>query len=260
MLPNLEPRVVRCPIEVISRESARFEPAPGGCRLQSPRQLGNAGQPRCASHLRGGGDGAATMSDTSVTIRRALISASDKRGLIELANVLAQAGIHLLASGGTHAALTAAGLKVVEVADYTGQPEVLGGRVKTLHPKIHGGILAHRDVADDLATLVLQDIEPIDLVVVNLYPFEATAARPDASFEDAVENIDIGGPALIRAAAKNHSHVVVVTSPDQYESLIASIRERGGTDLRYRRELALAAFQKCAYIRPGDCRLFPTNG
>ena len=200
------------------------------------------------------------MSETSVTIRRALISVSDKRGLIELATVLARAGIHLLASGGTHAALAGAGLKVVEVADYTGQPEVLGGRVKTLHPKIHGGILARRDVVDDLATLARQEIEPIDLVVVNLYPFEATTARPGASFEDAVENIDIGGPALIRAAAKNHSHVVVVTNPDQYESLIAAIRERGGTDLQYRRGLALAAFQKCATYDQAIADYFQRTG
>jgi len=186
------------------------------------------------------------MSETIVPIRRALISVSDKRGLIELAGVLVQAGVRLLASGGTHATLAASGLEVVEVADYTGQPEVLGGRVKTLHPKIHGGILARRDVPDDLATLERQGFEPIDLVVVNLYPFEATIARPDASFEDAVENIDIGGPALIRAAAKNHTHVAVVTSPDQYDPLIAAIREQGGTELEHRRRLAMAAFQKCA--------------
>jgi phosphoribosylaminoimidazolecarboxamide formyltransferase/IMP cyclohydrolase len=186
------------------------------------------------------------MSETIVPIRRALISVSDKRGLIELAYALVQAGVRLLASGGTHAALAASGLEAVEVADYTGQPEVLGGRVKTLHPKIHGGILARRDVPDDLATLERQGFEPIDLVVVTLYAFEATIARPDASFEDAVENIDIGGPALIRAAAKNHSHVAVVTSPDQYDPLIAAIREQGGTELAHRRRLALAAFQNCA--------------
>jgi phosphoribosylaminoimidazolecarboxamide formyltransferase/IMP cyclohydrolase len=183
---------------------------------------------------------------TIVPIRRALISVSDKRGLIELASVLVQAGVRLLASGGTHNALAASGLEAVEVADYTGQPEVLGGRVKTLHPKIHGGILARRDVPDDLSTLDRQGFEPIDLVVVNLYAFEATIARPDASFADAIENIDIGGPALIRSAAKNHAHVAVVTSPDQYDPLIAAIREGGGTELEHRRRLALAAFQKCA--------------
>ncbi len=132
-------------------------------------------------------------------------------GLVELARVLAERGVHLLASGGTRAALVEAGLEVTEVSAYTGQPEILGGRVKTLHPKLHGGILARRDVPDDLAALEAQGIEPIDLVVVNLYPFEATIARPGVTFEEAIENIDIGGPSLIRGAAKNHAHVAVVT-------------------------------------------------
>src|SRR5205807_5313085 len=129
---------------------------------------------------------------------------------------LAGRGVHLLASGGTRRELAGAGLGVTEVADYTGQPEILGGRVKTLHPRLHGGILARRDVPEDLAALRAQGIEPIDLVVVNLYPFEATVSRPGATFEEAVENIDIGGPSLIRGAAKNHAHVAVVTAPDQY--------------------------------------------
>src|SRR5579883_2489694 len=147
--------------------------------------------------------------DTVVPIRRALFSVSDKRGLVDLARVLAERGVHLLASGGTRTALAEAGLDVTEVSAYTGQPEILGGRVKTLHPKLHGGILARRDVPGDLAALQAQGIEPIDLVVVNLYPFEATIARPGVTFEDAVENIDIGGPSLIRGAAKNHAHVAV---------------------------------------------------
>jgi len=183
------------------------------------------------------------LSESIVPIRRALLSVFDKRELIELARVLAQAGTELLASGGTRAALAASGFEVTEVADYTGQPEVLGGRIKTLHPKIHAGILARRDVPDDLATLERQGFAPIDLVVVNLYPFESTIARPAASFTDAVEDIDIGGPALIRAAAKNHVHVAVVTSPEQYEDLIAAIRNRGGTRLEDRRRLALEAFR-----------------
>jgi len=183
------------------------------------------------------------LSESIVPIRRALFSVFDKRDLIELARVLAQTGTELLASGGTRVALAAAGLEVTEVADYTGQPEVLGGRVKTLHPKIHAGILARRDDPDDLATLERQGFAPIDLVVVNLYPFESTIARPGASFADAVENIDIGGPALIRAAAKNHAHVAVVTSPEQYEGLIAAIRSQGGTGLEDRRRLALEAFR-----------------
>jgi phosphoribosylaminoimidazolecarboxamide formyltransferase/IMP cyclohydrolase len=144
------------------------------------------------------------MSETIIPIRRALLSVSDKHGLPELARALSEAGVELLASGGTRTALTALGLDVTEVADYTGQPEVLGGRVKTLHPKIHAGILARRDLPDDLATLQVQGFPLIDLVVVNLYPFESTIARPDATLAEAIENIDIGGPTLIRAAAKNH--------------------------------------------------------
>lgn len=184
--------------------------------------------------------------DDLVPVRRALLSVSDKRGLIELARVLAARGVHLLASGGTRTALVEAGLDVVEVSAYTGQPEILGGRVKTLHPKLHGGILARRDVPGDLEALEAQGMEPIDLVVVNLYPFEATVARPGVSFEEAVENIDIGGPSLIRGAAKNHAHVAVVTDPDQYAGLSASIEEKGGTTLETRKALALAAFTKTA--------------
>jgi phosphoribosylaminoimidazolecarboxamide formyltransferase/IMP cyclohydrolase len=183
------------------------------------------------------------MSEAVIPIRRALISVFDKRGLIELAQALAASGAELLASGGTRSALVASGLAVTEVADYTGQPEIFGGRVKTLHPKIHGGILARRDEPDDLATLEHLGFLPIDLVVVNLYPFEATVARPDASLKEAIENIDIGGPAIVRAAAKNHSHVAVLTSPEQYESIIAAVRDEGGTTIEYRRRLALAAFR-----------------
>jgi phosphoribosylaminoimidazolecarboxamide formyltransferase/IMP cyclohydrolase len=186
------------------------------------------------------------MSEKLVAVRRALLSVSDKRNLDKLARALGSAGVALLASGGTRNAIAALGLEVTEVAEYTGQPEILGGRVKTLHPKIHAGILARRDLPDDLATLEAQGFPPIDLVVVNLYPFEATVARGDASLEDAIENIDIGGPTLIRAAAKNHEHVAVVTDPDQYDGLIASIQSRGGTTLDERRRLALAAYQRTA--------------
>ena len=183
------------------------------------------------------------MSETVVPIRRALLSVFDKRGLVELARFLSGHGVELLASGGTRIALVADGLEVTEVADYTGQPEVLGGRVKTLHPKIHAGILARRDFAADLRTLEELGFPLIDLVVVNLYPFAATIARPDATLADAIENIDIGGPTLIRAAAKNHDHVAVLTSPDQYEQAMATMQQRGGTSLDDRRALALAAFQ-----------------
>src|SRR3954452_18206031 len=137
-----------------------------------------------------------------VPVRRALLSVSDNTGLIELARGLAERGVHLLASGGTRTALANAGLDVTEVSAYTGQPEILGGRVKTLHPKLHGGILARRDVPEDLRALEAQGMEPIDLVVVNLYPFETTVAKPGVTFEEAVENIDIGGPSLVRGAAK----------------------------------------------------------
>ena len=181
-----------------------------------------------------------------VPIRRALLSVSDKRGLIDLARELAGRGVHLLASGGTRTALADAGLEVTEVSAYTGQPEILGGRVKTLHPKLHGGILARRELAEDLQALEAQGIEPIDLVVVNLYPFEATVAKPGVSFEDAIENIDIGGPSLIRGAAKNHPHVAVLTTPDQYEAFRGELRTLGGTTLKLRRALAGAVFEMTA--------------
>jgi phosphoribosylaminoimidazolecarboxamide formyltransferase/IMP cyclohydrolase len=184
--------------------------------------------------------------DDFVPVRRALLSVSDKRGLVELGRTLAERGVHLLASGGTYAALAGAGLAVTEVSAYTGQPEILGGRVKTLHPKLHGGILARRNLADDLKALEAQGIEPIDLVVVNLYPFEATVARPGVSFEEAIENIDIGGPSLIRGAAKNHAHVAVVTDPDQYDAVAAAIRDQGGTTLALRQSLTRAAFARTA--------------
>jgi phosphoribosylaminoimidazolecarboxamide formyltransferase / IMP cyclohydrolase len=181
-----------------------------------------------------------------VPVRRALLSVSEKQGLIELARVLAECGVHLLASGGTRAALIEAGLEVTEVSAYTGQPEILGGRVKTLHPKLHGGILARRDVATDLAALEAQGIEPIDLVVVNLYPFESAIARPGVTFDEAIENIDIGGPSLIRGAAKNHSHVAVVVAPDQYPTLIEQLKAHRGTTLNFRRALAAAVFARTA--------------
>ncbi len=184
--------------------------------------------------------------DAVVPIRRALLSVSDKRGLIVLARALAGAGTSLLASGGTHAALAGAGLEVTEISAYTGQPEILGGRVKTLHPKLHGGILARRGVADDQAALDAQGIEPIDLVVVNLYPFEETISRPGVTFDEAIETIDIGGPSLIRGAAKNHAHVAVVVDPDQYPALIEQVRDLGGTTLEMRRSLAAAVFEKTA--------------
>lgn len=181
-----------------------------------------------------------------VPIHRALLSVSDKTGLVELARALTEKQVHLLASGGTYKTLVDAGLAVTEVSAHTGQPEILGGRVKTLHPKLHGGILARRDVPSDLEALEAQGIDPIDLVVVNLYPFEQTVAKPGVSFEEAVENIDIGGPSLIRGAAKNHEHVAVLTSPDQYNSFLTSFAETGGTNLELRKLLALDVFRLTA--------------
>ncbi len=184
--------------------------------------------------------------DEIVPVRRALLSVSDKQGLVDLGRALAEMNVEMLASGGTYKALTDAGLTVTEVSAYTGQPEILGGRVKTLHPKLHGGILARRDVPEDLQALKDQGIEPIDLVVVNLYPFEQTVAQPDVTFAEAVENIDIGGPSLIRGAAKNHAFVAVITAPDQYPRLIDQLRERGGTTQAFRRSLATAVFEQTA--------------
>ncbi len=162
-----------------------------------------------------------------VSIARALISVSDKTGLVEFAQFLADSGVEILSTGGSAKTMIDAGLTVIEVADHTGSPEILDGRVKTLHPKIHGGILGRRDLGSHRRQMEEHGIAPIDLVVVNLYPFEATVAR-GASFEDCVENIDIGGPALIRAAAKNHNHVAVVTDPSMYDAVRAEMTARSG--------------------------------
>ena len=145
------------------------------------------------------------------TIKQALLSVSDKTGLVEFARSLVALGVSLLSTGGTAKLLADAGLKVTEVADYTGFPEMLDGRVKTLHPKIHGGLLARRDMASHMQAIEKADIPAIDLLVVNLYPFESTVANPDCTLEDAIENIDIGGPAMVRSAAKNWRGVGVVT-------------------------------------------------
>lgn len=179
-----------------------------------------------------------------VPVRRAILSLSDKTGLIELATALAGKGVALLASGGTFKALADAGFEVTEISAYTGQPEILGGRVKTLHPKIHGGILARRELAEDMTVLAESGFEPIDLVVVNLYPFEQTVAKPGVTWEEAIEQIDIGGPSLVRGAAKNHSHVAVLTSPDQYPAFLAEFTETGGTRIATRKRLMLEAIRR----------------
>ncbi len=175
--------------------------------------------------------------------RLALLSASDKTGLIELAQQLVQEfQFDLISSGGTAKALQSAGLPVTKVSDYTGSPEILGGRVKTLHPKIHGGILARRDLPEHLADLETHDIRPLDLVVVNLYPFEQTIAKPDVTMIEAVEQIDIGGPAMIRATAKNFAHTVILSNPSQYSDYLQVLREQREIPLALRQTLAGAAF------------------
>lgn len=176
-----------------------------------------------------------------VPVKRALLSVYDKSGLVELAAGLSEEGVELVSSGGTAAALEDAGLAVTRVEEVTGAPEMLGGRVKTLHPRIHGGILARAGVEEDEAELAKNGIEAFQLVVANLYPFRETAADPAASDEEIIEKIDIGGPAMVRAAAKNHAFVAVVTDPEQYESVLEAVRE-GGLDDGLRLELARDAF------------------
>jgi phosphoribosylaminoimidazolecarboxamide formyltransferase/IMP cyclohydrolase len=178
-------------------------------------------------------------------VRRALLSAHDKTGLVDLARALHALGVELVSTGGTARALREAGLPVREVADITGFPEMLDGRVKTLHPRIHGGILARRDSPEHVAALEAHGIPPIDLVVVALYPFEETAARPGATPAEVVEQIDVGGPAMIRAAAKNHAHVAVVTDPSQYAAVVEELRASGGAlSEATRLRLAQAAFRR----------------
>jgi phosphoribosylaminoimidazolecarboxamide formyltransferase/IMP cyclohydrolase len=175
-------------------------------------------------------------------VRRALISVTDKSGVAALARGLAGAGVEILSTGGTARTLREAGVKVVEVADYTGSAEILGGRVKTLHPKIHGGILARRANPEDRRQLEAAHIAPIDLVAVNLYAFEQAVAR-GAGLAEAVEEIDIGGPALLRAAAKNFQDVTVICDPADYPRVLAEIEAAGQTSLRLRFELARKIFR-----------------
>ena len=185
------------------------------------------------------------MADADlVTIRRALISVSDKTGLVELGQFLAGHGVEILSTGGSAKALAAAGVPVKEVADHTGFPEIMDGRVKTLHPTIHGGLLARRDLPEHVQAMNANGIAPIDLLVVNLYPFEATVAK-GADFDEAIENIDIGGPAMIRAAAKNHGFVAVVVDPADYAPLKQEMAEnKGAVSLALRKKLAAAAYAR----------------
>jgi phosphoribosylaminoimidazolecarboxamide formyltransferase/IMP cyclohydrolase len=186
------------------------------------------------------------MTDHPRKVTRALLSVSDKSGLIEFARALAAHGIDLVSTGGTAKAIAAAGLKVSDVSDLTGFPEMMDGRVKTLHPKVHGGLLAIRDNAEHAKAMKDHGIAPIDLLVVNLYPFEATVEK-GAGYEDCIENIDIGGPAMIRAASKNHDDVTVVVEPSDYQSVLDELAtNKGATTLTLRRRLAAKAYARTA--------------
>src|SRR5690242_4114152 len=180
-------------------------------------------------------------------IQRALLSVSDKTGIVELAKALLTQGVEILSTGGTAQLLKLNGVVVTEVQDYTGFPEMMEGRVKTLHPKVHGGILARRDKPDHVRAMEEHDIPPIDMVVVNLYPFAQAIAKPGVTMEDAIENIDIGGPAMVRAAAKNHAFVAVVTDPADYAQLLKRMKESGGAlAMSDRYALAAKAFSHTA--------------
>ena len=186
------------------------------------------------------------MNDINlVKVRRALVSVSDKAGIVDFASALDAMGIELLSTGGTFRLLQENGLKVTEVADYTGFPEMMDGRVKTLHPKVHGGILGRR--GQDNAVMAEHGIDAIDMVVVNLYPFEATVAKPDCSLEDAIENIDIGGPTMVRAAAKNHRFVNILVNAEDYAQVLEEMRAHdGATTLSTRFDLAIKAYEHTA--------------
>jgi phosphoribosylaminoimidazolecarboxamide formyltransferase/IMP cyclohydrolase len=179
-------------------------------------------------------------------IQRALISVSDKTGLVPFAQILAKAGIEIISTGGTAKTLRAAGLTVKDVSEHTGFPEMLDGRVKTLHPKVHGGLLFIRGNETHEAAVRAHNIQPIDLVVVNLYPFEQTVAKPDVTLHDAIENIDIGGPSMLRSAAKNHDSVTVVVDPFDYSEVAKQISGDGNTTLELRRKLAAKVFARTA--------------
>lgn len=200
-------------------------------------------------------------------IRRALISVSDKTGIVELAQALIHQGVELLSTGGTAKLIAEQGIAVTEISDYTGFPEMMAGRVKTLHPKVHGGILGRRGI--DEAVMQEHDIAAIDLVIINLYPFQQTVANPDCSLEDAVENIDIGGPAMVRAAAKNHASVSIVVDPSDYALLLQEIETEGGVGDATRFSLAIKAYEHTAQydgaianyfgrlVQPADDQAFP---
>ncbi|MFN7251354.1 MAG: bifunctional phosphoribosylaminoimidazolecarboxamide formyltransferase/IMP cyclohydrolase [Anaerobacillus sp.] len=179
-------------------------------------------------------------------MKRALISVSNKEGIVPFARQLVELGVEIVSTGGTKKAIQEAGIPVIGISEVTGFPEILNGRVKTLHPNIHGGLLAMRESNDHLAQLEKHQIQPIDLVVVNLYPFQQTIAKPDVTFADAIENIDIGGPSMLRAAAKNHKHVTVVVDPTDYEDVIQQLKTDGAVNDETRGRLAAKVFRHTA--------------
>src|SRR5262249_22870174 len=201
----------------------------------------DVGCPESPAGLRGGIRGGVPGS-VMARIRRALLSVSDKRGVVELARGLAALDVELLSTGGAAKLVADAGLPVPQVSDYTGFPEMLDGRVKTLHPKIHGGLLGRRDLPEHAAAMRAHGIEPIDLVAVNLYPFQETVARPGTTLAEAIEQIDIGGPSMLRSAAKNHADVTVLVHPDDYRPVLEGPRTTGGVWAETNRRLAQKVF------------------
>ena len=202
-------------------------------------------------------EGGAPPAGEPVRIRRALVSVSDKTGVVDFARGLVDAGVELLSTGGTATAIREAGLAVTDVSEFTGQEEILGGRVKTLHPRLHAALLAKRDDPEHMATLERDGIEPIDLVCVNLYPFQETVARPDVTEAEAIENVDIGGPTMIRAAAKNHRSVAVVVRPESYDAVLAELEASdGAVSEETRHWLANEAFAEIAHYDATISRWF----
>ena len=180
-------------------------------------------------------------------IRRAIISVSDKTGIVDFAKALSSMGVEIISTGGTFKVLKEAGVPVTEVSDVTGFPEMLDGRVKTLHPKIHAGILARRDIREHMDSIEKMGIAPIDMVVINLYPFKQTVLKDGVTFEEIVENIDIGGPSMIRAAAKNYKDVAVVTEPSQYDAIVSALQENVELPLEMHERIMAEAFVTTAY-------------
>src|SRR4051794_37772261 len=235
----------------MARREAPLDPARGPPSTETARHKKRPRVPRprlttLARQRRRNGSAESPSCQQNVNNMRAILSVSDKAGLATLGRELAALGIELVSTGGTAKALEAEGLAVVNVSDVTGFPEMMDGRVKTLHPAIHAGILARRHRPDDLAALAAHGITPVELVVVNLYPFAKAAANPDVSFDHLVEEIDIGGPSLLRAAAKNFRDVLVVVDPADYPRVVEELRRDGGPSLAFRFDLMRKTFAHTA--------------